>query len=82
MIAKLQIRLSQIEDHLRGDRFALGDAFSVVDAYLFTILNCADGLKVDLSPYPSIRAYLRRVSTQPSVRVAMTSEGLVQAAAA
>jgi glutathione S-transferase len=82
VIAKLQIRLSQIEDHLRGDRFALGDAFSVVDAYLFTILNWADGLKVDLSPYPSIRAYFGRVSTQPSVRAAMTSEGLVQAAAA
>jgi glutathione S-transferase len=81
VLAKLETRLAQIEGHVARNRFVPGDRFGVVDAYLFTILNWAGGLKVDLSPYPSIRAYLDRIGTRPHVRAAMASEGLVEAAA-
>lgn len=82
VLAKLEIRLVHIEEHLARNRFVLGERFGVADAYLFTILNWAGGLKVDLSAYPSIRAYLDRVALRPQVRAAMASEGLDEAAAA
>ena len=58
------------------------DRFSVVDAYLFTILNWAGILRFDLSAYPAIRAYLDRVAARPAVRAALTAEGLLKAEAA
>ena len=82
VLAKLATRLSHVDEHLTRNRFVLGDAFSVADAYLFTILNWAGGLKVELSPYASVRAYLHRVASRPHVRAAMVSEGLIEAAAA
>jgi glutathione S-transferase len=58
------------------------DRFSVVDAYLFTILNWADILYFDISAYPAIRAYLGRVGARPAVRAALIAEGLLKAEAA
>ena len=82
VLARLGTRLAHVEDHLASNAFLSGDRFGVVDAYLFTILTWAGGLKVDLSPYPSLPAYLGRVASRPHVRAAMSSEGLVVAAAA
>ena len=82
VLAKLATRLSHVDEHLARNRFVLGDAFSVVDAYLFTILNWPGGLQVELSPYASVRDYLHRVASRPHVRTAMASEGLIEAAAA
>lgn len=82
VISKLESRFADLDNHLADRDFVLGDGFSVVDAYLFTILNWAGGLKVDLSPYRSIRAYLARLSSRPHVRSAMASEGLLRADAA
>jgi len=82
VLAKLATRLAHVDEHLRRNRFVLGDAFSVADAYLFTILNWAGGLQVELSPYASVRDYLHRVASRPHVRAAMASEGLIEAAVA
>ena len=82
VLAKLEICLVHIEEHLARNRFILGERFGVADAYLFTILNWAGSLKVDLSAYPSILAYLDRVALRPHVRAAMASEGLAEAVAA
>ena len=82
VISKLETRFEHLDKHLANRDFVLGDGFSVVDAYLFTIVNWAGGLKVDLTAYPSLRAYLDRVASRPHVRAAMISEGLIEAVAA
>jgi glutathione S-transferase len=81
VIQKLHGRLALVEGHLTGRDFVL-DRFSVVDAYLFTILNWADILRFDISAYPAIRAYLGRVGARPAVRAALVAEGLLRAEAA
>ena len=81
VIQKLHARLALVERHLAGRDFVL-DRFSVVDAYLFTILNWADILRLDISAYPAIRAYLGRVGARPAVRGALAAEGLLKAEAA
>jgi len=72
-LAKYGSRLDYLDHYLRGREFLL-DRFSVADAYLCTILNWTVPTQVDLSPWPAIREYYRRISTRPSVAKAVSEE--------
>jgi glutathione S-transferase len=62
-----------------GERpFLTGDSFTVADAYLFTIINWHNFIKLDLSPWPVLVAYQTRVAARPAVRKAMAEEGLIE----
>ena len=61
-----------------GERpFLTGQAFTVADAYLFVILKWSGLLKVDLSPWPALTAFLARVAARPAVQATLKAEGLV-----
>ena len=64
--------------NLEGKQFLFGDRFSVADAYLFTVLNWTNYLKMDLSGWSPIKSYLDRIGSRPAVREAMRAEGLLQ----
>jgi glutathione S-transferase len=75
--SKIAERLRHVETHLAaGGPFLAGEAFTVADAYLFTIVNWSRLVNVDLSAFPNLRAYLERVGRRPAVREAMQAEGL------
>lgn len=75
--SKIAERLRYVETHLAaGGPFLAGEAFTVADAYLFTIVSWSRFVDVDLSGFPSLRAYLERVGRRPAVREAMKAEGL------
>jgi len=59
-----------------GDKDYILGAFSIADAYAFTVLRWAKGFKVDLSAYPKLEAYFQRVIARPAVRQALEEEGL------
>jgi glutathione S-transferase len=61
--------------------YLTGDAFTVADAYLFTIVNWHKFIGLDLAPWPTLVAYQSRVAARPAVRRAMTEEGLLADAA-
>lgn len=73
-------RLQYVSEQLQGKKFLQGDQFTLPDAYLFTVLNWTDHLKVDLSQFPGLSEYRRRVAERPAVRKAMEEEGLLKAA--
>lgn len=74
--ADLDKRLAFIADRL-GDRLHLmGDAFTAADGYLFTMLRWAWFLRVDMSRWPNLVAYIERIATRPAVRAAMREAGL------
>ena len=76
--AYLAKRYPLIEQRLSdGRRFLFGDAFTVADAYLFTVTTWAKHVKLDLEPFPSLRAYQQRVAGRPAVQAAMRAEGLL-----
>ena len=79
---KFAPRLEWLDKELANREFLTGSRFSVADAYAFTILRWAGPLKVDLSPYPNIRAYRDRIAARPKGREALQAEGLIQAQAA
>jgi glutathione S-transferase len=75
-VAHLQKRYAFLEKRLATHDWLVGDRFSVADAYLFTVTRWADALKVDLSAFPHVLAFQKRIAARPAVRVALEEEGL------
>jgi glutathione S-transferase len=80
-IDRLHSRYRLIEALLADGRtYLTGEQFATVDAYLFTVTNWANALKIDLSSFPKLLAYQQRVVARPAVLAALVAEGLVKAA--
>ena len=75
---RLGIRMDWLARQLEGKQYLMGDKFSVADAYLFTILNWAAPSKFDMSKWPAITDYHKRVGSRPKVQEALKAEGLVK----
>jgi glutathione S-transferase len=71
-------RYELIEKQLAGRDYLFGNRFTVADAYLFTVTNWAHHLKVDLSAFPNLVAFQKRVAARPAVQAAMKAEGLIK----
>lgn len=69
-----------LERHLESQPYLLGQRFTVADAYCFTVASWSHRLRIDLSPYPSLRDYLQRIAQRPKVREALETESLLPAA--
>jgi glutathione S-transferase len=76
--AYLKKRYAIIEKSLAGKQHLVGDHFTVADAYLFTVTNWSNRLKVDLSDFPNVMAFQKRVATRPAVQEAMKIEGILR----
>jgi glutathione S-transferase len=77
---RLMGKFKYIDAQLAGHDYLLGQAFSVADGYLFTMLCWADRMKFDLAALPNLTAYRARVAARPKVQEALTKEGLLKAA--
>lgn len=69
-------RLGTMNEKLAGHDYLLGSKFSVADGYLATVLNWTNFLKMDLSPWPNLAAFLGRVMSRPKVQETLKAEGL------
>ena len=76
--AKLGERYRWIDAQLEGKSYLMGDAFSVADAYLFTVTNWAKFVGIDLAPFKNVGAFMARVAARPAVQEAMKAEGLLK----
>jgi glutathione S-transferase len=77
----LRKRYALVEQRLAKGPYLFGEQFTVADAYLFTVTNWANFVKLDLSEFPNLLAFQARVAARSGVRAAMTAEGLLPAAA-
>ena len=73
-------RFAEIESRLagRGD-FALGDAFSVADPYLFVFYQWGRMEGLDMARYVACSAHAGRIAARPSSQRALVKEGLLNA---
>lgn len=69
--------LRVLNDRLAGRDYVLGKQFSVVDSYAFVVLGWAQYLKIPLTSYANVQAYLGRVAQRPAVQKVLKEEGLV-----
>jgi glutathione S-transferase len=75
---KLASRFDVISKTLATQPYLTGEAFTIADAYLFTIVNWAGMLKFDLSRWPALQQFQARVAARPKVQQAMKAEGLIK----
>ena len=71
-------RYALIEKRLSSSEWLVGDTFSIADAYLFTVTNWSRLVKLDLSGFPALLAFQKRVAERPAVQAAMRAEGLIK----
>jgi len=72
--AYLRKRYALIESTLAGKSYLFGEQFTVADAYLFTVTNWANFVKLDLSEFPNLVAFQARVAARPAVQAAIAAE--------
>lgn len=66
-------------DHVLADQdFLTGATFTIADAYLYTILNWAGAVNVDLADFNRLHAYVTRVGMRPPVQQVLRAEGLLK----
>jgi glutathione S-transferase len=80
-LTNLRKKYDWISSQLTGKKYLTGDTFTIADSYLFTLLNWAQGLSIDLTPWPALREFQARVAARPKVQEAMNAEGLTRKAA-
>lgn len=78
--ANLAKQFAYLDKQLAGKGFLTGKAFTVADAYLFTIMNWRNFHDISMDEYRNLAAYLDRVAARPKVKEAMQEEGLLKAA--
>ena len=71
-------RFGYLAQTLEKQPFLMGDEFSIADAYLFVVLNWSDLHKVDLTPWPALQQFRKRVASRPAVQATLKAEGLVK----
>ena len=75
---KLATRFDHIAKTLAAKPYLTGEAFTIADAYLFTVLNWSGTLKVDLARWPALQQFQARVAARTKVREAMKTERLLK----
>jgi glutathione S-transferase len=79
--AKLAARFAELDAIFAKQPYLTGERFTVADAYTFTIVNWSNIHKIDLTPYPNLAAFQKRVADRPAVQEALRTEGLLKRAA-
>ena len=76
---RLMGKFTYLNEALAGRDYLMGNAFTVPDAYLFTMLHWAERMGFDLSALKNLTAYKARVAARPKVQEALKAEGLMAA---
>ena len=66
-----------VDRRLTGKSYVMGERFTVVDAYLFTISTWIEAAELSVDQWKALSAYRKRISERPAVCSAMMAEGLV-----
>jgi glutathione S-transferase len=78
MRARALSKLEWVDQQLEGKQYLMGDAFSIADAYLFTVTNWTAHTGIDISKLKNLGAFQTRMAARPAVQAAMKAEGLVK----
>lgn len=74
--AAVQGYFGEIDALLRGDGWALGRHYSVLDAYLLVFERWGYRIGFDMSAWPNLVAHLQRMATRPATQRVVAAEGI------
>jgi glutathione S-transferase len=77
-IEKIGGRFDWVSKQLGSRDYLMGSAFTVADAYFYTMLTWCAHVGIDLSKWPVLAAYKARVEQRAAVREALKAEGLLK----
>ena len=80
MMAKIEMRLSFMETHLKKNNFLLGDHYTVADMYAMAILRICQHVDVRLEKFPAVSKYKKMIEGLPTVSRVIKLEELSQVA--
>jgi glutathione S-transferase len=67
--AKAALKLAYLEKNLvTGGKYLVGDSLTIADLYLWIVLSWTGYLNVDITPYPSVVAFFKKVSESDVVK--------------
>ncbi|MEO6677333.1 MAG: glutathione transferase GstA [Pseudomonas sp.] len=72
--AKLFKRFVVLSQTLARQDYLMAEGFSVVDAYLFTVLRWTSVFGIDLNQWPALAGFQARVEARPAVKAALAAE--------
>ena len=70
-------RFDWLDKQLAGKEYLTGSQFTVADAYAFVLLGWTKPTQIDLSRWPNLQAFHKRVGSRPKVKEALQAEGLL-----
>lgn len=73
--ARLESRFAYVDGVLASSEYLLG-AFSIADAYLYTIARWSPKTGVSIAAYPALAAFMARMEARDGVALALSEEGL------
>ena len=71
-------RFTNVDKHLTGNDYLMGNSFSVADAYLFVTSGWSPHVGIDLAQWPALSRFRDRVAARPAVQAALKAEGLLK----
>ena len=75
-IKALSQRLDLVARQLADRSYLTGNRFTIADAYAYVMLTWTRMHQLDITPWPSLRAFMDRVEPRPAVQQARREEGL------
>ncbi len=75
---EIALRFDWLAKQLEGKQYLQGDAMTVADIYLFTVLNWPRYVGIDIAKWPALKAYHQRMAGRPAVQAALKAEGLIK----
>jgi glutathione S-transferase len=77
---RLISRFKWVDGELAGKQYLMSDHFTVADGYLYVVTRWSDPMKIDISGFSNLTAFLQRVTARPAVQEALKAEGLLKQA--
>ncbi len=76
--AMVQKKYAYIDNVLSKSPYLMGNDYSIADSYLYNVTRWAayDAVKIDLSMYQNLTAFMTRMNARPSVQAALQAEGI------
>ncbi len=75
-VKRLTTRYKTVDDALGKSPYLMGDKPIVADSYLYVVTRWADRMKLDLSAFKNLAAFMARMRERPAVQKTILEEGL------
>jgi glutathione S-transferase len=67
LVKKALSKLEYVEKHVLKGPYLVGESFTIVDAQFYSILSCSGFVGIDLTAFPTVKAYYDSVASLPAV---------------